>query len=223
VNTSEEGLQRISLCEPLRADIGLNRWLSKEREEAYSDWLEWILAQLRVSDVLKVLGIAAHEVVAGSQSLKFEIKREYYIGAAGRLDLLLTLDKSMMVIVEVKKYSAESSDIQKQAGYYEWLEGQQDFRQRRAVLLVPDAAEEKYENFSRLLWSDVCIRLRQLLPDLVRGIGPVKSAMFVAFICTVETNLLSLVAPTPETDAVERLSYARTIEHLEKYLRGGAL
>ena len=137
--------------------------------------------------------------------------------------LLLTLDKSVMVIVEVKKYSAETADTAKQAGYYEWLERQKGFRQRRAFLLAPDAAEEKYENFSRLLWADVCLRLRQLLPDLVTRIGSVKSAMFVAFISAVEMNLLGLVAPTRETDAVERLSYARTVEHIEKHLRGGAL
>jgi hypothetical protein len=226
VNDSDESLRRISLCEPLRADAGLNRWLKKEREEAYSDWLLWILEQLQqrqdgAADVLKVLGITDPEIVASSRSRAFNMKREYFIPAGGRLDLLLTLDKSVMVIVEVKKYSAETADTEKQKGYYEWLE-KQDFRHRRALLLAPDAAEDKYENFSRLLWADVCVRLRRLLPELCTRIGPVKTAMFVAFISAVETNLLDFVVPTAQTDGVERLFYARTIEHLEKYLRGGA-
>jgi hypothetical protein len=33
----------------------------------------------------------------------------------------------------------------------------------------------------------------------------------------VEVNLLNLIVPSRETDDVERLFYARTIEHLEKY------
>lgn len=220
VNASDENLRRISLCEPLRADVGLNRWLRREREEAYSDWLAWILEQLQPADVLEILGITEPEIVSSSQS-RFHVEREYYI-TGGRLDLLLTSGASVMVIIEVKKYSAEVADTQKQGGYYEWLE-RRNFPQRRAFLLVPDAAEEKYENFSRLLWGDVCIRLRRLLPHLVKRIGSVKSAMFVAFISAVETNLLGLVAPTPEADAVERLSYGRTVEHLQKCRQGSAL
>ena len=226
VNTSDAGLKRVSLSEPLKADLGLNRWLRKEREEAYSDWLAWILEELQkppgsAADVLEVLGIAEPAIVASSRSGNFQIEREFYIRAVGRLDLLLTLDKSVVVIIEVKKYSAETADTAKQAGYYQWLE-KQGFRQHRALLLVPDAAEEKYENFSRLLWADVCIRLRSVLPTLVTRIGPVKSSMFVAFISAVETNLLGLMAPAPDADDVERLSYAGTVEHLEKYLGGGA-
>jgi hypothetical protein len=222
LNTSDAQLQLISLRDPLLADAGLNRWLKKEREEAYSDWLEWILGQLGSAvDVLAVLGITDPEIVASCQSHVFKIEREVYI-PDGRLDLLLTLDDSVMIIVEVKKYSAETSDTAKQAGYYEWLTSKH-IPQRGALLLTPDAAEEKYENFSTLLWADVCIRLRCLLPALRTRIGPVKTAMFVAFVSAVETNLLNLVVPSRYTDAVERLFYARTIEHLKKYLGGVAI
>src|SRR5664279_1968883 len=34
------------LGEPLLIDFGLHRWLKEEREEAYSDWLAWIVGQL---------------------------------------------------------------------------------------------------------------------------------------------------------------------------------
>jgi hypothetical protein len=218
LNVSDARLRAISLCDPLVADAGLNRWLKREREEAYSDWLKWILDQLgSPADVLGVLGVTESEIVAiaTSQENAFKIEREQYI-SAGRLDLLLTLDDSVMIIVEVKKLSAEASDTAKQAGYYEWLESKRVPR-RRALLLTTDAAEDKYENFSTLLWADVCIRLRCLFPALNTRIGSVKTAMFVAFVSAVETNLLNLVAPSRETDAVERFSYARTIEHLKKY------
>ena len=219
LNTSDAQLRAISLCDPLLADAGLNRWLKKEREEAYSDWLAWILDQLgTVVDVFQVLGITDPEIGAKSQARAFKIEREQYI-SAGRLDLLLTLDDSVMIVIEVKKYSAEFSDTAKQAGYYEWLESQ-PVRQRIALFVTTDAAEEKYENFSTLLWADVCVRLRRLLPALRTRISSVKTAMFVAFISAVETNLLNLVAPSGGTDAVDRLFYARTIDHLKKYLGG---
>jgi len=31
------------LGEPLEHDLGVNRWLAGAREEAYSDWLTWLL------------------------------------------------------------------------------------------------------------------------------------------------------------------------------------
>lgn len=224
LKSSDEALSRISLCEPLFADAGLNRWLTEDREEAYSDWLEWILGQLQLqggaANILGVLGIADSEIVAGCEAREFKIRREYYM-QWGRLDLLLTVEDFLMVVIEVKKYSAEVSDTAKQKGYYEWLRKQRS-RHLKALLLVPDAAELEYENFSRLLWEDVCIRLRHLLPELHKGIGPVKAAMFVAFISAVETNLLNLMAPK-HADAVERISYARTIKHIEKYLRGSVV
>lgn len=222
LKTSDDALSKISLCEPLFADVGLNRWLSEEREEAYSDWLEWILRQLQLqggaANIISVLGIADSEIVAGCEARKFEMKREYHM-QWGRLDLLLTIEDFLTVVIEVKKYSAETSDTAKQKGYYEWLKKQHS-RHLKAILLVPDAAELEYENFSRLLWEDVCIRLRRFLPELRNGIGPVKAALFVAFISAVETNLLGLVAPSVQADAVERISYGRTIKHIEKYLRG---
>ena len=121
-----------------------------------------------------------------------------------------------MVILEVKKSSADSADTAKQAGYHNWLELQNSFCQRRGLLLTTDAGEDKYENFSTLRWGVVCIRLRRLLPKLKTNIGLVKTAMIVAFISAVETNLLNFVVPP--TESVQRLFYARTIEHLEKYL-----
>src|SRR4051812_41890360 len=34
------------LADPLTLDLGLHRWLAGEREEAYSDWLQWVVQQL---------------------------------------------------------------------------------------------------------------------------------------------------------------------------------
>jgi hypothetical protein len=105
VGASDTALQAISLCDPLLAHAGLNRWLKKEREEAYSDWLAWSFEQLGALDILHVLGLTEPEIVASVQSHAFKIEREFYI-PDGRLDLLLTLENFLMVILEVKKSSA---------------------------------------------------------------------------------------------------------------------
>lgn len=219
LHTSDEALKAISLCDPLMADAGLNRWLKKEREEAYSDWLAWILEQLSAIDVLHILGITDPEIVKGLRSHSFKIERESFI-PYGRLDLLLTFPNFLIVVIEVKKYSAETSNTAKQAGYHKWLDSQ-PFLHRRGLLLTTDASEEKYEKFSTVLWGDICIRFRRLLPKLLTSIDLVKTAMIVAFISAVETNLLNLVVPPAE--AVERLFYARTIEHLQKFMGGDAV
>ena len=94
LKTSDDAFSRISLCEPLLTDAGLNRWLSAYREEAYSDWLEWIFRQLqlngRATDILSVLGIDDCEITKGCEFREFDIRREFCIGA-GRLDLLLSI------------------------------------------------------------------------------------------------------------------------------------
>lgn len=219
LKTSDARLRSFSLCDPLLADAGLNRWLKKEREEAYSDWLAWIFEQLDkavgAAGVLKVLGIDEPTIPLNEHTHFAQPERERII-TAGRLDIVLTLGELALIVIEVKKYSAESSDTAKQAGYYEWLQSQQ-VTHRMALLLTSDAAEEKYEEFSVLLWADVCIWLRRMLPELAISLGPVKAAMFVAFISAVETNILDLVAPEPD-DTVERLFYAKSIEHLRRYL-----
>jgi hypothetical protein len=43
---AESNVRLAPLEDPLFVDLGLHRWLSNEREEAYSDWLEWVVKQL---------------------------------------------------------------------------------------------------------------------------------------------------------------------------------
>jgi hypothetical protein len=33
--------------DPFDLDLGMHRWLSEDREEAYSDWLQWLVEQIR--------------------------------------------------------------------------------------------------------------------------------------------------------------------------------
>lgn len=220
LSESDARLEAVSLCDPLHAGLGLNRWLRKEREEAYSDWLEWVLHQVQALPrgawhVLWVLGVSEKEIPVAAEGASLEISREFCIPDR-RLDLFLSLVGALAVVVEVKKYSAEVSQTEKQAPYFEWLQKQACIW-KKAILLVTDAAEETSHNFARLRWRELCARLRTLLPIIAQRCGTVKAAMVVAFIGAAEANLLGLAAPDERRDFnVDRLSYGQTIRHLKR-------
>lgn len=216
ISASDASFRSISLRDPLMVDAGLNRWLREDREEAYSDWLAWVFEQLTAVDVLRVLGIDNPELVVHARSKKFTVQREYFI-PAGRLDLLLSLDQSVLIVIEVKKSAAENAETAKQAGYFKWLDSQPQ-RYRKPLLLITDASEEEYQQFSTIRWSDLCLRLRGLLLRLETNLDLVKKAMIIAFVSAVETNLLNLVVPP--ADEVQRLFYAKTVEYLKRSVGG---
>ena len=54
------------LKDPFETSLGLHRWLSGEREEAYSDWLAWIIEELATPEsIIQLLcGERAAELVS---------------------------------------------------------------------------------------------------------------------------------------------------------------
>jgi hypothetical protein len=155
------------------------------------------------------------EIPIAADGASLEISREFCIPDR-RLDLLLSLVGALAVVVEVKKYTAEASQTEKQAPYFEWLQ-KQDCTWKKAILLVTDAAEETSHNFARLRWRELCARLRTLLPVIAQRRGTVKAAMVIAFIGAAEANLLGLVAPDQQHGSkVDHLSYGETIRHLKR-------
>lgn len=204
------------LSDPLRADLGLNRWLQSDYEEAYSDWLAWTLQQLDSGDVIRLLSIGGSEIEEYCRNAPFRIRRELVI-PEGRLDLLIQFGEEAFLIVEVKTTSADSAETAKQRGYCEWLDRQSAGYKPRPVLLAVDAKEDDYEGFRPLRWADLCTGLRRMLPDLQERIGLVKTAMVTAFIGAVEENLLHLTVPSG-TRQGSSLFYRRTMEHLQDCL-----
>ena len=218
VNASDARFRSISLRDPLLVDAGLNRWLREDREEAYSDWLAWIFEQLTCTDVFRVLGIDDCDFVAdGSNTPKVE--REVFI-PAGRLDLVLSLGQSVLIVIEVKKASAENAETEKQAGYFKWLDSQPQWY-RKPLLLITDASDEDYQGFCPIRWSHLCLRLRKLLLRSGTDLDLVKKAMLLAFVSAVETNLMKLVVPP--ADDVQRLFYAKTLDYLEESMGGTSI
>src|SRR5262245_20848411 len=80
------------LTDPFQLDFELHRWLKEDREEAYSDWLEWIIRQLKPEEVFRLFRISPSR--KEFFSIEHVVKREFPIpyghdGCAGRLDLLI--------------------------------------------------------------------------------------------------------------------------------------
>jgi hypothetical protein len=86
-----------ALGEPLLAlDFTEHRWVGERREEAYSDWLTWVLAQADAAEVLLILGAADPELSAACGNSIVSIARESFAaegheGSTGRPDLRVSL------------------------------------------------------------------------------------------------------------------------------------
>ncbi|HWR14163.1 MAG TPA: hypothetical protein VN577_05015 [Terriglobales bacterium] len=204
------------LQDPLRADAGLNRWLRQEREEAYSDWLAWILQQLEPADIIYVLRLEDSYLADVCRGINPTVERERMI-PDGRLDLALWFGDLGLIVVEVKVTSAEEAEIDKQAGYSDWIRQQNVACTPESVLLIVDSSAEVYEGFKPLRWSEICLRLRQTAVRRMPSLGLVKAAMCIAFVGAVETNLLSMSLPTGLTGG-QALTYGRTADHLRQFL-----
>jgi hypothetical protein len=218
VKTSNELLS--PLGDPLLTDLGLHRWLRMEREEAYSDWLKWVLDQIKDGErVLKLLQIQDRAALEFCRGKTLTIHREVIIDA-GRLDLILTHGSEFLMVVEVKTTAAEKAEVEKQLGYCDWISRQAAAQQVPPVMLVVAAQEQDYCGFVPVLWEDLCIGLRRLAPKLYESIGISKAAMILAFVGAVETNLLGLSVPEGPSNP-HRLTFGRTIHHLERSLDRG--
>lgn len=144
------------------------------REEAYSDWLEWIIAQSDALEVLSVFGVSDPEVVLACKGCPVTVVREKSVlygheGSSGRLDLEIRLGDAVLLVVEVKLGSAEDADTKKGAGYCRSIEEQQEYeRLKRYIILVVDADDEDYCGFKPWLWEDACIELRRIAVRLYK-------------------------------------------------------
>ena len=202
--------------DPIDVNFGLHRWLSNKREEAYSDWLAWLLGQLDTESVLLLLGACTPNQAAKYRDVPAQVEREEEI-VGGRLDITIKANDRLLLIVEVKRTTAEDADTDKQRGYTKHA------RVEKAVftslLLVTDAFRSEYEGFRPLKWSALCVV--RCDPALIAAtsfaIGLVRRAMFSAFIGAVERNLLFLIGPG-EGHHGKTLLYGRTADHIERSL-----
>ena len=213
-----------SLGEPLAVlDFTQHRWVAGHREEAYSDWLQWILARAEPAEVLRIFGVRDPKVLSVCAGCTVTVDRERPVcyrdeGKTGRLDLEIWFGDMALLVVEVKLGEAECAYTKKQADYRAALEAEK--LAPLLVILVVDAAAEEYHGFRPWLWADACIELRLAA---VRSCGRqehLRAAMILAFVAAVEQNLLGFPWAGREFqhEVAASLVLPRATEHLTRFL-----
>lgn len=205
-------------CDPLKVDLGVHKWLKGEKEPLYSDWLAWVIQQIRdPREIFKLFSITDH--CDDFASLYPDVIREKQVekghkDQGGRVDLLVQYKGFVLIAIEVKLFDADSSDHQKNAGYYESIEKKykSTIPIRKFVFLVTGADFPEYHNFKVVTWSDLCLRLRNYVLQN-KDCEHIVKAMILAFVGAVEHNLLKF-----------SLSYASdledTINHINQFVGG---
>ena len=202
------------LGEPFDLDLGLHRWLNAEREEAYSDWLQWVVGQASTpARIFGLFGLKVPENVL--PDAKLETKREVPVAKGhadqgGRLDLVIYHHGQAAMVVEVKKGDADTADTGKQLGYREC------YPHATLVLLAVSAEQEDYEGFQPCTWANVCIEMRLLAMELFKENRMMAAAMVLAFVAAVEQNLLGFSVTTENSGAFLN---PYVLEYIESFLK----
>lgn len=209
------------LDDPLSTNFGLNRWLKPEDEGAYSNWLAWLLGELR--DGAHVARLLFGEQLPAEGRLAnapLRVSREVWVpeghkGHAGRLDCVLEWPDAV-VVLELKKGDAEASDCAKHDGYSKWLFQQQKGFKKGLLIATSKDDVTAYGDFQLLLWNDLCKRARRLSSALVASGRVTLAAMLCAFVGAVEQNLLGLphLRDLEALRALQSTSFQRLLDHL---------
>ena len=214
------------LTDPLSVELGLNRWLAGDREEAYSDWLAWVLTNFGHPELVGKLlyGDAIPPALLDCKTHCL-CEREVWVpqghvGQAGYLDLVLRFGLEALIVIEVKVEGADSADTVKQEGYGAWLkEKEQQASFKDAILLAIAGKSHEYNGFRLLCWKDFCCRLRQCLPRVMTELNLTTAALAAAFVGAVEQNLLRLPSLTNVEQPGSTTSYLGRIDEVTSYLR----
>lgn len=205
------------LGDPLRVDFGAHRWLRGDREEAYSDWLAWILKGLgSAGRIFRVLGLEKPEVVSRCGGIRANVKREQTVteghrGKRGRIDIVVNFEGMAVIGVEVKRLArADRADTGKHPGYKRWLEKREELF-KDAVLIAIDGERDNYSGFTLRTWAQVCLELRRM-SLILRDESLIVAAMILAFVGAAEQNILALRAHGRPVLSSE------TSDHLESWL-----
>lgn len=211
------------LEDPLKANLGAHRWLRGDREETYSDWLQWVIEQLGSPDlVYSILGEPPPEGWQNWGTQLPDVRREVSVqsgheGHEGRLDIVVRYGMDAIIVVEVKVGNAEAADTIKQTGYALALDSEHESVRVRKILLATSAQEREYYGFTFWSWASVCVVLRKKVPELHR-LPLVTRAMLLAFVGAVEQNLLGFSSSwlLPVLRGEASLQNAGIVDHLER-------
>jgi hypothetical protein len=202
------------LKDPFETPLGLHRWLSGGREEAYSDWFAWIIEQLATPETIAPLlcGGSASDLVKQCAGPLTVHRETIFVTAESlrRTDIEIYFGHKRAILVEVKMIEADKVDEEQ---LYDQAHYGADFEKR--LLLVPSGEVGTVSaDFDLILWRDVCLRLRRLVPSICRKNVSI-AAMVLAFVGAVEQNLLNL--PTKHE---WYLVTSSTLDYLRQSLEG---
>jgi hypothetical protein len=201
----EESLKRSSqtfapLADPLAVDFGCHRWLSREREEAYSDWFEWILKQLAdARRIFRLFGERDIDLIERCGSVVPTIKREFTIDN-GRPDLVIHFGDRLRILVEIKtKWFDPDAVADQLKRYAQWCKIQRQPTHSYFVSVTFSEFSRQY-GFEPLPWRELMLRIRELACEWVQtsqdrpqNAGDIiRAAMTLAFCGAVEQTLLGL-------------------------------
>lgn len=231
------------LADPLVSDFGLPGVLTESHEPVYSAWLAWIVKQLSDPNlVFQLFGIDDVVAMRACMSVDPEVgnlmsvKREHFIPYedeehSGRLDLFICYAGKAAIVIEVKVDSADQADTDKQSKYWGWFRRYRRERHKHAVLLVTAAQKKSYHHFDVVLWSDLCIRLREFARRMLRrrgtngpGSSKVAAAMILAFVGSVEQNVLDMSSDLVKSTVKRRNFNMSSLipDYLSKFTEGGS-
>lgn len=212
----------------------VHTWLSRSREEAYSDWLAWIVNQL--AEVRELFTLFAVEDPSAETALQGRIPgpaREVVVdwGApdhTGRIDIEIHQHRAFLLVLELKLCAPEEADLSKLPGYARYSVRRGVNRKhvhRRLVAL--GGCDNEYNGFRLVTWDPVAISLRKFAlqwlnagrfnPDNVA-----RAAQVLALSGAIEENLLGFSTDAARKAAQDRpVSLPSTVvKHLESVLGG---
>ena len=184
------------LGEPLRHDLGIDRMLAGEREEAYSNWLQWAFSTMTVAELWEVLGLNGL-ADGGPPEERPRVRREVPVehghqGQGGRLDLLIEIGKRAVLVVEVKITAAEQAVLGALEGYRRAIENQYPSRERYFFLLVISSNNATEGGFTVTKYEEICLEMRKLAISWIRAGCNLKASMLLAMTAALEKNLLRM-------------------------------
>lgn len=207
------------LSDPLDSQFHLHRQLSSSREEVYSDWLQWVLQQVADQDaqlIGQILGSATWNLIANSPE-RITVEREVCVEhghdeRTGRLDLVVSQNAKKLAVIEVKTREYANSDLEKHKGYRDSIVDSSP--EVDLIFLSVDPPESDPGDFRFLSWADLCIALRALAPRVLEARGSLGTALILAFIGSVEQNLLGFISPEHRQLPLGKVP--RMVDHLTR-------
>lgn len=213
------------LSDPLAMDLGVHRWLQGQREERYSDWLHWVIHQIsEPADLFSVLGMDRSDIpipATKKPSVKCEdLVEKGHEDHTGRLDLRILFPGELIIVIECK--ICGGGDVIKNKGYIQSVRKKYRKERKHFIFLTPSPDDNPNVDledikFEKLLWTEVCLNLRQFVSMKINCESLNKLAMILAFVGAIEQNCLGLSA-TDQMIMNPMLINSATLDHLRKFV-----